>query len=88
MTNLSNLRMILKATTHPTYGRAERGMRCNMRAFDKYVSAKVCIKQGDNMSYGTVKRRKRDSDGNLLGTSTATRLLIPPSTKLSLRRRN
>jgi hypothetical protein len=38
-------------------------------AFDKYVSAKVCIKQGDNMSYGTVKRRKRDSDGNLLGTS-------------------
>ena len=38
-------------------------------AFDNYVSAKVCIKQGDEMSYGTVKRRKRDADGNLMGTS-------------------
>ena len=32
-------------------------------AFDKYLSAKVCILQGDNLMYGKVKQRKRDSDG-------------------------
>ena len=38
-------------------------------AFDQYISARVCVPQGDNMVYGTVKRRKRDSDGELLGKS-------------------
>ena len=38
-------------------------------AFDKLISARVCIPQGDKMAYGTVARRKRDADGNLIGTS-------------------
>ena len=38
-------------------------------AYDKYISARVCVKQGDNMAYGTVTRRKRDGDGNLIGGS-------------------
>ena len=38
-------------------------------AFNKLVSARVLIPQGDNMSYGNVKRRKRDEDGNLIGHS-------------------
>ena len=44
-------------------------------AFDKYISARVCIPQGDQMSYGTVRRRKRDSDGNLIGRSNKNPLL-------------
>ena len=38
-------------------------------AFDKYISARVCVPQGDSFVYGTVKRRKRDSDGELIGKS-------------------
>jgi hypothetical protein len=44
-------------------------------AFDKYISARVCIPQGDKMSYGTVKNRKRDSDGELIGKSHKNPLL-------------
>jgi hypothetical protein len=36
-------------------------------AFDKYISARMFVPQGDNKAYGTVKRRKRDSDGDLIG---------------------
>jgi hypothetical protein len=35
-------------------------------AFDKYISARVGVPQGDNMMYGTVKNRKRDSEGELI----------------------
>ena len=38
-------------------------------AFNKLVSARVLIPQGDSMNYGTVKRRKRDKNGNLIGHS-------------------
>ena len=38
-------------------------------AFDKYISARVCLPQGDNMAYGTVKCRKRDASGDLIGKS-------------------
>jgi hypothetical protein len=38
-------------------------------AFDQYISARVCVPQGDNMVYGTVKKRVRDSDGELIGRS-------------------
>ena len=34
-------------------------------AFDKLISARVCIPQGDKMAYGTVARRKRDADGTI-----------------------
>jgi len=44
-------------------------------AMDRYISARVHLPQGDNYVYGTVKRRKRDSDGNLIGTSNANPLL-------------
>ena len=44
-------------------------------AYNKYISARVRIPQGDSMSYGTVKRRKRDSDGNLIGKSNDNPLL-------------
>jgi len=38
-------------------------------AFDKLITARVCIPQGDTKAYGTVARRKRDADGKLIGTS-------------------
>jgi len=41
----------------------------DLEAFDRYLAAKVLIPQGDQKSFGTVKRRKRDSDGNLIGKS-------------------
>ena len=44
-------------------------------AFDKYISARVYMPQGDQLSYGTVRRRKRDSDGNLIGRSNDNPLL-------------
>ena len=36
-------------------------------AYDKYINARVLLPQGDTLSYGTVKRRKRDQNGNLIG---------------------
>ena len=44
-------------------------------AFDKHISAKVCLPRGDNMAYGTVLKRKRDADGELVGKSNANPLL-------------
>lgn len=38
-------------------------------AFDKYISSRVWLPKGDDMAYGTVRRRKRDQDGNLIGRS-------------------
>ena len=43
--------------------------------YDRYVSARVCLPQGDQASYGKVLSRKRDSEGNLLGNSNANPLL-------------
>ena len=40
-------------------------------AFDKYISARVCLPQGDTKSYGTVRRRKRDAEGQLIGRSNS-----------------
>ena len=45
------------------------------KAFDKYILAKVCIPQGDNLMYGTVKHRARDSDGELIEKSNKNPLL-------------
>jgi hypothetical protein len=44
-------------------------------AFDKYISARVFVPQGDSKAYGTVKRRKRDSEGDLIGRSNKNPLL-------------
>lgn len=44
-------------------------------AYDRYITARVMLPQGDTMSYGTVKKRKRDSDGYLIGRSNANPLL-------------
>ena len=44
-------------------------------AFDKYISARVCIPRGNDKAYGTVVRRTRDSDGNLIGKSNDNPLL-------------
>ncbi len=38
-------------------------------AFDQYISARVCIPQGEHKSYGTIVARKRDADNNLIGHS-------------------
>jgi Reverse transcriptase (RNA-dependent DNA polymerase) len=46
-----------------------------VECFDKYISARVCVPQGDKMSFGTVKNRKRDHDGELLGKSNNNPLL-------------
>lgn len=44
-------------------------------AYDRYISARVLLPQGDTMSYGTVKRQKRDQDGNLIGRANSNTLL-------------
>jgi hypothetical protein len=44
-------------------------------AFDKYISAKVLLPSGDDMLYGTVLRRKRDVNGNLIGRSHSNPIL-------------
>jgi hypothetical protein len=36
-------------------------------AFDKYVTARVFLPQGDQKAFGTVIKRKRGADGNLIG---------------------
>eukprot|EP00980_Cylindrotheca_fusiformis_P018168 scaffold5886_cov93-Cylindrotheca_fusiformis.AAC.2 len=35
--------------------------------YDKYISTKVQIPVGDSMMFGTVRKRKRDEEGNLIG---------------------
>ena len=44
-------------------------------SYDQYITARVLLPQGDSMSYGTVKTRKRDQDGNLVGRYNANPLL-------------
>jgi hypothetical protein len=44
-------------------------------AFDKYISAKVLLPSGEDMLYGTVLRRKRDVNGNLIGRSHTNPIL-------------
>jgi hypothetical protein len=44
-------------------------------AYDKYISAKVLLPSGDEMLYGTVLRRKRNADGNLIGKSNTNPVL-------------
>ena len=44
-------------------------------AFDKYISAKVCLPRSGNMAIGTVKKRSKDGDGNLVGKSNANPLM-------------
>ena len=44
-------------------------------AFDRYISARVRVPRGDDWAYGTVKRRKRDADGNLIGNANKNPLL-------------
>lgn len=43
--------------------------------YNRYITTRVLLPQGDSMSYGTVKSRKRDPDGNLVGRSNANPLL-------------
>ena len=44
-------------------------------AFNQYISARVCLPQGDQMAYGTVKRRRKDEHGNFIGHSNKNPLL-------------
>ncbi|CAB9515305.1 expressed unknown protein [Seminavis robusta] len=44
-------------------------------AFDKYIATRVCVPQGDQMSYVTVTKRKRNPDGKLIGLSNSNPLL-------------
>jgi len=44
-------------------------------AYDRYMTARVCVPQGDTMSYGTVMTRKRGQNGELLGHSNANPIL-------------
>ena len=43
--------------------------------YDKYISAKVLLPDGDSLSRGTVKRRKRDASGNFIGRSNPNPIL-------------
>jgi hypothetical protein len=43
--------------------------------YDKYVAMKVQIPVGDSMMFGTVKNRKRDTEGNLIGRTNQNPIL-------------
>jgi hypothetical protein len=43
--------------------------------YDKFISAQVLLPQGDGYEKGTVTRRKRDSDGNLIGHANSNHIL-------------
>jgi len=44
-------------------------------AYDRYISARVCVPKAGEMSYGTVMNRKRRLDGDLMGRSNANPIL-------------
>jgi len=44
-------------------------------AYDRYITARVCVPKGGEMSYGTVMNRKRRIDGELQGRSSANPIL-------------
>jgi len=44
-------------------------------AYDRYITARVCVPKGGEMSYGTVMNRKRRIDGQLQGHSNANPIL-------------
>jgi len=44
-------------------------------AYDRYITARVCVPKGGEMAYGTVKNRKRRLDGDLMGRSNANPIL-------------
>jgi len=44
-------------------------------AFDRHISARVRVPGGDDWACGTVKRCKRDADGNLIGNANKNPLL-------------
>jgi hypothetical protein len=43
--------------------------------YDKYVAARVQIPVGDSMMFGTVKKRKRNAEGNLIGITNPNPIL-------------
>ena len=44
-------------------------------AYDRYITARVCVPRGDTMAYGNVRGRKRDESGALLGISSSNPIL-------------
>jgi len=44
-------------------------------AYDRYITMRVCVPKGGDMSYGTVMSRKRRMDGDLMGGSNANPIL-------------
>ena len=44
-------------------------------AFDRYITARVNLPQGESKAYGTVMGRKRDANGDLVGISHQNSLL-------------
>ena len=54
-------------------------------AFDKYLNAQIVTDRGGDMLRGTVKSRKRDSDGKSIGSSNPNQSLTQGSTSFALR---
>ena len=44
-------------------------------AYDRYMGAELMLDRGGEVLSGTVKRRKRDTDGTLVGTSNGNPML-------------
>jgi len=53
----------------------EEADKIQHEAYDRYITVKVCVPKGGEMSYGTVKNRKRRLDGDLMGRSNANPIL-------------
>ena len=61
--------------TEPELVEADDLVNTQYESYDKYVSAKVMVPRGDQLAFGTVVRRKRDFDRNLIGRSDPNPLM-------------
>jgi len=53
----------------------EEDMYPDQDTYDQYISAQVLLPRGDNFEKGTVMRRKRDTEGNIVGKANANPIL-------------
>jgi hypothetical protein len=55
--------------------REEDDLYPDQDTYDQYITSQVLLPRGDNNEKGTVKRQKRDADGNVVGRANANPIL-------------
>jgi len=59
----------------PDAARDEDDLYPDQDTYDQYITSQVLLPRGDNYEKGTVKRRKRDANGNVVGRANANPIL-------------